>query len=101
MKAIGIKVLKDNLSKYLNLVKEGEIIWVTDRDEVIAEIHRPTIPIPQKISPWQAFLNDEERQGKLKRAKPDSGLSLSDLCKLERPVKKIDLQKLLSDIKAD
>ena len=38
MKAVGIKTLKDNLSKYLKLVQSGEIIWVTDRDEIVKAI---------------------------------------------------------------
>ena len=41
MKSVGIKVLKDNLSKYLRMVRDGEIVLVTDRDEVIAEIQSP------------------------------------------------------------
>ena len=31
MKSVGIKVLKDNLSKYLRMVRDGEIVLVTDR----------------------------------------------------------------------
>ena len=57
MKAVGVKVLKDNLSKYLKLVQSGEIIWVTDRDEIIAEIYKHTVPVPSKISQWESFLN--------------------------------------------
>lgn len=39
MKAVGVKVLKAKLSEYLRLVKAGEIILVTERDEVVAELH--------------------------------------------------------------
>jgi len=39
MKAVGVKVLKAKLSEYLRLVKTGVTILVTERDEVIAEIH--------------------------------------------------------------
>ncbi len=38
MKAIGVKVLKAKLSEYLRLVKTGETILVTERDEVVAEL---------------------------------------------------------------
>ena len=38
MKAVGIKQLQARLSEYLRLVKAGETILVTDRDEVIAEL---------------------------------------------------------------
>jgi len=38
MKAIGIRQLKARLSEYLRLVRGGETILVTDRDEVVAEL---------------------------------------------------------------
>jgi len=38
MKAVGVKQLKARLSEYLRAVKAGEIILVTDRDEVVAEL---------------------------------------------------------------
>ncbi len=101
MKAVGIKVLKDNLSKYLKMVIAGEIIWVTDRDEVIAEIHRPTMPIPGKVDPWEALLNAEERRKVLTRALSEKTPSLNKLKELPRPKKAIDIQKLLNEIKED
>jgi antitoxin (DNA-binding transcriptional repressor) of toxin-antitoxin stability system len=41
MKSVGIKQLKSRLSEYLRLVRAGETVLVTDRDEVVAEL-RPT-----------------------------------------------------------
>jgi len=38
MKAIGVKQLKARLSEYLRLVKTGETILVTEREEVVAEM---------------------------------------------------------------
>ena len=38
MKAVGVKQLKARLSEYIRLVKSGETILVTDRDEVVAEL---------------------------------------------------------------
>lgn len=38
MKAVGVKQLKARLSEYLRLVKTGETVLITDRDEVIAEL---------------------------------------------------------------
>ena len=101
MKSVGIKVLKDNLSRYLKLVRAGETIWVTDRDEIIAEIHRPTRPIIGHIHPWEAFLNSEERSGSVQRAKMGSGPSIEILRQLPRPRDKIDLQRLLDETRAD
>ena len=38
VKSVGVKQLKSRLSEYLRLVRSGEIVLVTDRDEVVAEL---------------------------------------------------------------
>lgn len=101
MKAVGTKVLKDNLSKYLKMVREGETILVTDRDEVIAEIHRPTIPIAGRVSRWTAFLNEEIRKGSVTPAKTGVAPRLQDLRNIPRPARPVDLGRLIDAIKAD
>lgn len=42
MKSVGIKVLKNKLSEYVRLAAAGEIILVTDRDQVVAELSAPS-----------------------------------------------------------
>lgn len=42
MKSIGVKKLKDQLSQYLKFVRNGETIIVTARNEIIAEIRKPS-----------------------------------------------------------
>ena len=69
MKAVGIKVLKNHLSRYLREVRAGETVLVTDRDEVIAEIHRPTVPMSGRVSRWEGWLNEQERSGRLRRGR--------------------------------
>ena len=101
MKAVGIKILKDNLSKYLKMVRAGKIIWIMDRDEIIAEIHKPTIPIPEKIDQWQAFLNMEERRGNITQAISGKAPSLYKLEKLPGFTEKVDLQKLFDEVKGE
>ncbi len=47
MKAVGVKTLKARLSEYLRMVKSGETILVTEREEVVAELrpaHRQQRP---------------------------------------------------------
>lgn len=41
MRSVGIKTLKDRLSEYVRLAASGEIVLVTDRDRVVAEIVPP------------------------------------------------------------
>jgi antitoxin (DNA-binding transcriptional repressor) of toxin-antitoxin stability system len=42
MRAVGLKVLKNKLSEYVRLAARGEIILVTDRDRVVAELVPPS-----------------------------------------------------------
>ncbi len=41
MKAVAVKELKNRLSSYLREVKNGEIVLVTDRGRVVAELRQP------------------------------------------------------------
>jgi antitoxin (DNA-binding transcriptional repressor) of toxin-antitoxin stability system len=58
MKAVGIRELKDKLSRYLDEVKRGEVILVTDRGVVIAELRQPSeeraalTPLEQRLRPY-------------------------------------------------
>ena len=38
MRSVGIKILKARLSEYVRLVKRGDTILVTERDQVVAEL---------------------------------------------------------------
>ena len=40
-RTVGIKELKNNLSAYLREVRRGTRVLVSDRDEVVAELHEP------------------------------------------------------------
>ncbi len=38
MKSVGVKQLKARLSEYIRLVRTGETVLITDRDQVVAEL---------------------------------------------------------------
>lgn len=101
MKAVGIKNLKNNLSKYLDMVREGEIVYVTDRDDIIAEIHKPVSAPTQMVSRWEAYLNEAERAGSIIRAKHKGPSMISEWLKLKPTPGKVDLQGLLDEIRED
>ena len=42
MRAVAVKELKNRLSQYLREVAAGEVVLVTDRGKVIAELRRPS-----------------------------------------------------------
>jgi antitoxin (DNA-binding transcriptional repressor) of toxin-antitoxin stability system len=60
VKAVGVRELKNRLSEYLRWVKAGEEILVTERGEVIAELHGPT---PRTTRPSSPGLEDLARAG--------------------------------------
>jgi antitoxin (DNA-binding transcriptional repressor) of toxin-antitoxin stability system len=41
MRTVGLKVLKNKLSEYIRIVSGGEVVLVTDRDRVVAELRPP------------------------------------------------------------
>lgn len=101
MKAVGIKNLKNNLSKYLDMVREGETVYVTDRDDIIAEIHKPISAPSPMLSRWEAFLNEAERKGTIIRAKREKSNLVERLKKLSPTPGKVDLQSLLDETRED
>lgn len=48
MKAIGIRELKAQLSRYVREVEAGEVVLVTDRGRVVAELRAPERPLPDE-----------------------------------------------------
>lgn len=46
MKAVAVKVLKNRLSSYLREVRNGEVVLVTDRGRVVAELRQPSSGVP-------------------------------------------------------
>ena len=67
MKAVGIRELKNRLSEYLRLVRNGEEILVTDRGEVVAELRQPS---PRVDLPYPALL-DAARRGQVRLGMPN------------------------------
>ena len=46
MKVVTLKELKNRLSAYLRHVKNGEVVLVTDRGKVVAELRQPRVDRP-------------------------------------------------------
>jgi len=49
MISTGIREFKNNLSRYLRRLKPGEVIAVTDRGRVVAELRSPSAPERQSV----------------------------------------------------
>jgi len=64
MRSVGVKALKDRLSEYLRLVAAGEVVLVTQRDRVVAELRPPS---PGRAEHFEdAFLAEAVRKGWLR-----------------------------------
>jgi antitoxin (DNA-binding transcriptional repressor) of toxin-antitoxin stability system len=61
MRAVGIRALKDSLSEYVRLAASGEVVLVTDRDVVVAELTAPQTS--RSSRPADALLADLIRRG--------------------------------------
>jgi antitoxin (DNA-binding transcriptional repressor) of toxin-antitoxin stability system len=61
MRSVGLKVLRNKLSEYVRLAAGGEIVLVTDRDRVVAEL----VPPREGRSPLlpDALLAEAARKG--------------------------------------
>ena len=49
MQAVAVKELKNRLSSYLREVRSGEVVLVTDRGRVVAELRPPTPGTPLSV----------------------------------------------------
>ena len=100
MKSVGVKILKNELSKYLSMVREGEVIYVTDRGTVVAEIRKPSRKTKPK-SKWEEFLDREEKAGRLIRA-TDPDVPLREIMKKSPAMPPgTDLLKTLQELRED
>ncbi len=55
---VGVRELKARLSHYLDLVKAGECVTVTDRGKPVAELRAPA-PLPDDLPPKLRRLIEE------------------------------------------
>jgi antitoxin (DNA-binding transcriptional repressor) of toxin-antitoxin stability system len=95
MRAVGLKVLKNRLSEYVRIAASGEIILVTDRERVVAELVPPREGRAE--STRDALLADAVRKGWLTPAVGSAGGSAP-----RRPVTTLSvLLEELADDRAD
>ena len=61
MRSVGIKALKNRLSEYVRIAAGGELVLVTDRDRVVAELGPPQRKRSADVA--DALLADAIRNG--------------------------------------
>jgi antitoxin (DNA-binding transcriptional repressor) of toxin-antitoxin stability system len=79
MKVVGIKLLKARLSEYVRLARAGEIILVSDRDQVVAELGPPRYQASEPDS-LEAILDRLADRGSVTRSsRPSPALEAAPL----------------------
>jgi antitoxin (DNA-binding transcriptional repressor) of toxin-antitoxin stability system len=73
VKVVGIKELKARLSEHVRLAKGGEIILVTERDEVVAELRRARREAPRVADRLEDTLEALAATGEITRAARPKG----------------------------
>ena len=92
VRSVGIKLLKNKLSQYIRIAAGGEIVLVTDRDRVVAELGPPAPGRSPLVS--DALLLDAVRQGWIRPP-----LSLAKELPARKPVMR--LSEILQDLQQD
>ncbi len=72
MRTIGVRELKTRLSEVLREVQRGELILVTDRGRVVAELRQPGQVAPGADSPEERALARMAAGGHLRVAEPSA-----------------------------
>ena len=70
MKVAGVREIKNRLSHYLRIVAEGEVVLVTDRGSVVAQLAPPPIQLESHGSDERAVLERFARLGGLRLGAP-------------------------------
>ena len=77
MKAVGLRELKNRLSEYIREVRRGELVLVTDRGEVVAELGPPGHA--SAPSPYPPGLQQLARRGQATLGQPNGAYSYPNL----------------------
>jgi antitoxin (DNA-binding transcriptional repressor) of toxin-antitoxin stability system len=93
MRAVGLKILKNKLSEYVRLAAGGEVVLITDRDRVVAELSPPQLGRSPMLR--DAHLADMVRDGLLVPPAIPGSVPLPAM----RPL--LPLAQLLAEIDAD
>jgi antitoxin (DNA-binding transcriptional repressor) of toxin-antitoxin stability system len=78
MKTVGVRDLKNQLSLYLRLVKNGEVVLITEHRKVIAELSLPQENSPKNPIEIDKYIQEKEKEGRIIKAKRNKSLIMTD-----------------------
>ena len=99
MISVGIRDLKNKLSHYLRLVREGETVLVRDRSRIVAEIRR--FDPDSGKSRLDAYLESGQLRGTIIPAKRSKSNISAVLSAYSTPDAKIDWKREYHRTRAD
>jgi len=99
MRAVGIREVKNRLSEFLRLVREGESVLITDRGKVVAQILPPPAYLGTAHESEQEALTRLARAGHLRSGQ---GTPISAQAPpLPPPATPVDLAAVLAETRGD
>jgi prevent-host-death family protein len=99
MRAVGIREVKNRLSEFLRLVREGESVLITDHGKVVAQILPPPAYLGAAQESEQEALARLARTGRLR---PGAGTPVSAQAPpLPPPATPVDLEMILAETRHD
>lgn len=101
MKAVGVRELKAQLSRYLRDVQAGEIVLVTDRGRVVAELRRPGAGAPAEETEWERKLRRLAERVPLRIGEPYDRSIYLNKPPLPKPLPEGTAQQLLDEERED
>ena len=99
MRAVGIREVKNRLSEFLRLVREGETVLITDRGKVVAQILPPPAYLGTPHEGEQEALVRLARAGHLRSG--EGTLMSTQAPPLPPPAAPVDLAAVLAETRAD
>jgi prevent-host-death family protein len=96
MLMVGVRDLKNQLSQYLQYVKNGEKVIITEHNKIIAEISVPVQDKKDNVSLIEKELEKLSKEGEIILAKRNKSY-----VKLPETKEKIDWEKIYNETRAD
>ena len=100
MLAIGIRELKSQLSQYIKLVQKGEVLLITDRHKVVAELRQSKQIEKNSDLTLNEFISKLSKSGLIKKAERQESL-IDTFYKKRKTKSKVDWKKAYHEIKED
>jgi prevent-host-death family protein len=96
MLMVGIRDLKNQLSQYLQYVKNGEKVIITEHNKIIAEISVPVQDEKDNLSLLEKEFEKLSKEGEIILAKRNKSC-----VELPETKEKIDWEKIYNETRAD